>query len=90
MTDDDNPSTAIKGNAVTRTGATCAISEETPAAERLFEIAKRWRMPLERTDGQSLRALAESLSLAIEHRIALELLDLEEIATLDLDTESVP
>ena len=41
-------------------------------------------MPLHNRDG-NLQALADNLSLAIEHRIALMLLDLEEITTLDLD-----
>jgi hypothetical protein len=57
---------------------------------RLFAIAERWQMPLEALPGDDLHALAGRLSLAIEHQIARQLLDLEEIATLDLDQEALP
>lgn len=60
------------------------------AQQRLFAIAERWHMPLQALPGDDLHALAERLSLVIEHQIARQLLDLEEIATLDLDQEPLP
>jgi hypothetical protein len=57
------------------------------AQQRLFAIAKCWRMPLEALPGDDVHTLAERLSLAIEHQIALQLLHLEEIATLNVEED---
>ncbi len=89
MTDNDNPTNAVKSNTVACKTSARAIREATPAEEQLFKIAERWHMRLKRTDGESVRALAERLSLAMEHRVALLLLDLEEIAALQLEPEDV-
>jgi hypothetical protein len=64
---------------------TASSSEQTTVEQDLFVIADRWKVPLRRLDGESLREVAHRLTLDLEHRIALMLLDLEEISTLDLD-----
>jgi hypothetical protein len=83
MSDDDARS-FLRSESASRLG----VSEQPAAIDRLIAVAERWKMPLHRQDGEPARAMAERLSLAIEHKIALMLLDLEEIATLDLAEEN--
>ena len=90
MTDDEIRSTGRTSSTAYTHGTSTTTNEEAGPEQRLFALAERSSMPLKRFDGDTLRTLAERLSLAIEHRIALALLDLEEIATLDLEEEHQP
>jgi hypothetical protein len=67
-----------------------SLPDPSSPEQQLLAIAERWHLPIKRLGRESLHALADRLSFAIEHQIARQLLDLEEIATLDLDEEQQP
>jgi hypothetical protein len=77
MPDDDT------GRNLTDGYAPFCSTENESAEQTLFAIAQRFRMPLERLPDDTVYSLADRLSLALEHHIALLLLALEEIATLE-------
>ncbi len=85
MSDDDIRTTMHSKSVGYGYSTSTTGGEDAGPEQRLFAIAARWHMPLQRRADETLQALADNLSLAIEHRIALMLLDLEDIATLDLD-----
>lgn len=66
---------------------TSSVSPDMTPEQQIFAIADRCRIPLRRLRGETMREVANRLTLEIEQRITLMLLELEELATIDVDDE---
>lgn len=64
--------------------STSSTTTDEPPEQRIFEIAARCRIPLRRLTGEPLASVADRLTLEIEQRVALMLLELQELATIEV------